>query len=111
MKEELKVLFYLKKNQVNANGLCSVMGRITIGRSMAQFSAKIEAEPSKWDAKAGRIKFAPATANYNEDKQINSLYILQHSLLEWQIHLIYDNLGYVLDATNPVFCGHISIAL
>lgn len=55
MKEELKVLFYLKKNQVKANGLCSVMGRITIGRTMAQFSAKIEAEPSKWDAKAGRM--------------------------------------------------------
>ena len=31
------------------------MGRITIGQSMAQFSAKVEAEPSKWDAKAGRM--------------------------------------------------------
>lgn len=66
MKEELKVLFYLKKNQVKANGLCSVMGRITIGRSMAQFSAKIEAEPSKWDAKAGRM-----TGKSNHALQVN----------------------------------------
>lgn len=66
MQEELKVLFYLKKNQVNASGLCSVMGRITIGLSMAQFSAKIEAEPSKWDAKAGRM-----TGKSNHALQVN----------------------------------------
>lgn len=55
MKEELKVLFYLKKNQSKENGLCPVMGRITIGRTMAQFSAKLEADASKWNAKAGRM--------------------------------------------------------
>lgn len=55
MKEELKVLFYLKKNQSKTNGLCPVMGRISIGRTMAQFSAKLEADASKWNAKAGRM--------------------------------------------------------
>lgn len=55
MKEELKVLFYLKKNQSKTNGLCPVMGRISIGRTMAQFSAKLEADVSKWNAKAGRM--------------------------------------------------------
>lgn len=55
MKEELKVLFYLKRNQTKTNGLCSVMGRISIGRTMAQFSAKLEADTSKWNAKAGRM--------------------------------------------------------
>jgi site-specific recombinase XerD len=55
MKEELKVLFYLKKNQSKENGLCPVMGRISIGRTMAQFSAKLEADVSKWNAKAGRM--------------------------------------------------------
>ena len=48
------------------SGQCSVMGRITIGRSMAQFSAKIEAEPSKWDAKAGRM-----TGKSNHALQVN----------------------------------------
>ena len=55
MKEELKVLFYLKKNQSKTNGLCPIMGRISIGRTMAQFSAKLEADASKWNAKAGRM--------------------------------------------------------
>jgi hypothetical protein len=55
MKEELKVLFYLKKQQAKANGLCPVMGRISIGRTMAQFAAKLEADAMKWDAKAGRM--------------------------------------------------------
>jgi hypothetical protein len=55
MKEELKVLFYLKKNQSKENGLCPVMGRISIGRTLAQFSAKLEADVSKWNAKAGRM--------------------------------------------------------
>lgn len=55
MKEELKVLFYLKKQQAKANGLCPVMGRISIGRTMAQFAAKLEADATKWDAKAGRM--------------------------------------------------------
>lgn len=55
MKEELKVLFYLKKNQSKENGLCPVMGRISIGRTMAQFSAKLEADASKWNTKAGRM--------------------------------------------------------
>lgn len=55
MNEELKVLFYLKKKQSKANGLCPVMGRISIGRTMAQFSAKLEADASKWNPKAGRM--------------------------------------------------------
>ena len=55
MNGELKVLFYLKKNQTKKNGLCPVMGRISIGRTMAQFSAKLEADVSKWNTKAGRM--------------------------------------------------------
>ena len=53
--ENLKVSFYLKKN-VSRKGLNPVMGRITVGKSdMAQFSCKLEADPSLWDAHAGRI--------------------------------------------------------
>lgn len=55
MNGNLKVLFYLKKNQAKTNGLCPVMGRISIGRTMVQFSAKLEADVSKWNAKAGRM--------------------------------------------------------
>ena len=55
MNVELKVLFYLKKNKTKANGLCPVMGRITVGQTMAQFAAKVEAEVARWDAKSGRM--------------------------------------------------------
>ena len=54
-KENLKVSFYLKKN-VSRNGLCPVMGRITIGKEMAQFSCKLEADPKLWDMKRSTFK-------------------------------------------------------
>jgi len=44
MKSELKVLFYLKKNQTGKDGLCPVMGRIRVGNSIAQFSLKVDAD-------------------------------------------------------------------
>ena len=56
MTNELKVLFYLKKNQIRKNGLCPVMGRINVGKTMAQFSLKIDADAELWDAKAGRLR-------------------------------------------------------
>ncbi len=55
MKVELKILFYLKKNRPKKSGLCPVMGRITTGMSMAQFSLKTDADPRLWDTKAGRM--------------------------------------------------------
>lgn len=55
MKTELKILFYLKKNQIKKNTLCPVMERIEIGKSMSQFSLKIDADPRLRDTKAGRM--------------------------------------------------------
>ena len=52
--KNLKFLFYLKKN-ISRNGLSPVMGRITIGKEMVQFSCKLEADPNLWDTRAGRI--------------------------------------------------------
>ncbi len=46
--------FYLKRN-VTHNGLCPVMGRITIGKDMVQFSCKLDADPKLWDTRAGRV--------------------------------------------------------
>jgi integrase len=53
MNENLKVSFYLKRTK--AIKLCPVMGRITVGQTVAQFGAKLEVDVSKWDAKAGRM--------------------------------------------------------
>lgn len=48
------VLFYINKSKVKKNGLCPIMGRITIDSEITQFSAKIEVNPTLWDAKSGR---------------------------------------------------------
>lgn len=37
---EVKVSFYLKRNEEKADGTVPALGRIRIGKSMVQFSAK-----------------------------------------------------------------------
>jgi site-specific recombinase XerD len=54
MKHALKVLFYLKKNEAKEDGVCPVMGRITVGKTMVQFSAKMNVPLSLWDTPSGR---------------------------------------------------------
>ena len=51
---EVKVSFYLKRKEEKADGTVPVLGRIRIGKSMVQFSAKVSVPVSLWDTKAGR---------------------------------------------------------
>ncbi|MFR9546334.1 MAG: site-specific integrase, partial [Rikenellaceae bacterium] len=39
--EKFKVLLYLKKGTNDKSGNTPIMGRITVGRSVAQFSCKL----------------------------------------------------------------------
>lgn len=55
MKTELKVHFYLRKTDEKKNGECPVIGKITIGKDVAQFSAKLTAKASLWDIVSGRV--------------------------------------------------------
>ena len=55
MKADLKVHFYLRKTDEKKNGECRVIGKITIGKDVAQFSAKITAKASLWDVVSGRV--------------------------------------------------------
>lgn len=55
MKTDLKVHFYLRKTNEKKNGECPVIGKITIGKDVAQFSAKITAKVSLWDVVSGRV--------------------------------------------------------
>lgn len=41
MGNELKVSFYLRHQEIRKDGTVPIMGRITIGKQMAQFSAKL----------------------------------------------------------------------
>lgn len=58
--EDVKVTFYLKKNETDNAGRCPVMGRLTVGRSESVFSAKMLAPSSLWTS--GRAKGKSAEA-------------------------------------------------
>ena len=70
---ELKVTFYLKKNEERADGTVPVLGRIRIGKSMVQFSTKVYVVPNLWDVKSGRAvgKSKLATATNKELDRIS----------------------------------------
>jgi integrase len=57
MKTELKVLLYLKRNEQDADGLCPLMGKITIRgkqNSTTQFGCKIKVNPVLWNSTSQR---------------------------------------------------------
>ena len=89
MENELKVLFYLKKNQTKKNGLCPVMGRINVGKTMAQFSLKIDADANLWDAKTGRMRGKSQFANEINHK-IEKVNLLLYSRYNEAIRLQKD---------------------
>ena len=53
-KTNVKVTFYLKKKNVR-NGLCPVMGRITVDKERVQFSCRLNADFSLWNVRSGRV--------------------------------------------------------
>ncbi|EEX19788.1 site-specific recombinase, phage integrase family [Prevotella veroralis F0319] len=67
-KEKMKLLFYLKRGTQDKNGKSPVMGRISVGRSMVQFSCKCACTPNLWDSRKQRLvgKSAEAVSVNNE---------------------------------------------
>lgn len=53
--EKMKVLLYLKKSGLDKSGKAPVMGRITIGCSIAQFSCKLSCNPDLWNPRESRM--------------------------------------------------------
>ena len=53
--EKMKVLLYLKKSGLDKSGKAPIMGRITIGRSIAQFSCKLSCDPDLWNPRESRM--------------------------------------------------------
>ena len=53
--EKMKVLLYLKKSGLYKSGKAPIMGRITIGRSIAQFSCKLSCNPDLWNPRESRM--------------------------------------------------------
>lgn len=59
---DVKVAFYLKSNEKNAEGRCPVMGCLTVGRSESVFSAKLSVPALLWSSGRAKGKSAEAVA-------------------------------------------------
>ena len=53
--KKMKVLLYLKKGTRDRSGKAPIMGRITLGRSVAQFSCKLSCNPDLWNPRESRM--------------------------------------------------------
>ena len=53
--EKMKVLLYLKKSGLDKSGKAPIMGRITLGRNVAQFSCKLSCNPDLWNSRESRM--------------------------------------------------------
>lgn len=86
---ELKVTFYLKKNEARVDGTVPVLGRIRIGTSMVQFSAKVYVQEKLWDVKSGRAK-GKSKAAQNANAELEKLCVAIHSAYK-ELKLKSDN--------------------
>jgi len=67
-KSTFKILFYLRKNQVNKNGKSSIMTRLSVNGEVSQFSSKLDIEPELWDVTIGKVG-----GNSQKSRQLNNL--------------------------------------
>ena len=81
--EKFKVLLYLKKSRPNKSGKAPIMGRITVNRSMVQFSCKLSCTPHLWNPRESRLN-----GKSNEAVEVNAK--LDKLLLS--IHAAFDTL-------------------
>jgi integrase len=84
MNEELKVSFYLKrerkneKTDVDANPIYPIVGKIIIGKSIAQFSSKLKIGEHLWNVRSGRASGKSKIAT-ELNREINKINLSIHS--------------------------------
>lgn len=88
-KSTFKILFYVRKNQVNKDGKVNIMIRLSVNGEVSQFSSKLDIEPESWD-----VRFGKAAGNSQKSRQLNSLLEDIRSSLKNHYHSIetYDAL-------------------
>jgi len=87
------VLFFIKKNEVKRNGLVTIMVRITINGQQAQFSSRLEIEPSLWNQKKQLVIITGETKQIDPSfvEQINNkLFYLRADIQRHYINLTRD---------------------
>lgn len=80
-KEKFRVLLYLKKSALRASDEAPLMGRITLGRSVAQFSCKMTCPIALWDARASRLRGKSQVA-VDKNREIEQLLVSLHAAYE-----------------------------
>lgn len=80
-KSTFKILFYLKKNQVNKDGTVSIMVRLSVNGEVAQFSSKLNIDPKAWDVSMGK-----AAGNSMKARQLNELLDNMRSAIKNHYH-------------------------
>ena len=86
--EKLKVLLYLKRSGLDKSGKAPIMGRITVNRTMAQFSSKLSCTPELWNPRESRLNGKSKEAveiNAKIDKLLLAINSAFDSLLERKI--------------------------
>jgi hypothetical protein len=86
--EKFKVLLYLKKSGLDKSGKAPIMGRITVNRTMAQFSSKLSCTPGLWNPRESRLNGKSKEAveiNAKIDKLLLAINLAFDSLLERKI--------------------------
>lgn len=83
--EKFKVLLYLKRSGLDKSGKAPIMGRITVNRTMAQFSSKLSCTPELWNPRESRLNGKSKEAveiNAKIDKLLLAINLAFDSLLE-----------------------------
>lgn len=86
--EKFKVLLYLKRSGLDKSGKAPIMGRITVNRTMAQFSSKLSCTPELWNPRESRLNGKSKEAveiNAKIDKLLLAINSAYDSLLDRKI--------------------------
>ena len=86
--EKFKVLLYLKRSGLYKSGKAPIMGRITVNRTIAQFSSKLSCTPELWNLRESRLNGKSKEAveiNAKIDKLLLAINSAFDSLLERKI--------------------------
>ncbi|KAA6316851.1 hypothetical protein EZS27_032899 [termite gut metagenome] len=84
MNTELKVSFYLKRERkkerasTGENPVYPIMGKIIIGKILAQFSTKLKVEERLWHVKSGRVA-GKSHAAISLNREINKINLSIHT--------------------------------